>query len=192
VSSHRNKIPPAAAALYREGPFVGALLRMTNHVSRARSLRTLADRGFTDLNQALLSGFFWPPPDGVRPIDLAEQANMTKQAMNYLIGQLEKLGYMERRPDRSGPRRLVYLTQRGWQVFEAIWTAQKQLQEEWAARLGTKGFDDFMRALRQLSLIDSRNGGKPVHRPSKRPHNMAPGRHVSDASAGRKSAGRSR
>ena len=57
MSSHRIGIPPAAAALYREGPFVGALLRMTNLVSRERSLRTLAERGFTDLNQALLSGF---------------------------------------------------------------------------------------------------------------------------------------
>ena len=162
MSSPRSKIPPVTAELYREGPFVGALLRMTNRVSRERSLRTLANRGFTDLNQALLSGFFWPPPDGVRPIDLAEQANMTKQAMNYLIGQLERLGYLERRKDQPGGRRLVYLTRRGWQVFEAIWTAQKQLQEEWAARLGKKRFDEFMRTLRQLSLVDSRNGASPT------------------------------
>jgi DNA-binding MarR family transcriptional regulator len=162
MSSHSTTVPPAAAALYREGPFVGALLRMTNLVSRERSLRMLAERGFTDLNQALLSGFFWPPPDGVRPIDLAGQANMTKQAMNYLIGELEKLGYMERRSDAQGGRRLVYLTRRGWQVFEAIWTAQKQLQKEWAAELGKKRFDDFMSALHQLSEFDSKYRSKPV------------------------------
>jgi DNA-binding MarR family transcriptional regulator len=157
VSRPRNTIPGTAAELYREGPYVGALLRMTNLVSRERSLRMLAERGFTDLNQALLSGFFWPPPDGVRPIDLAEQANMTKQAMNYLIGELEKLGYMERRTDAAVGRRLVYLTRRGWQVYEAIWTAQKQLQKEWAAILGKKRFDDFMGALRQLSKFDDKD-----------------------------------
>ena len=81
---------------------------------------------------------------------------MTKQAMNYLIGELEKLGYMERRSDASGGRRLVYLTRRGWQVFEAIWTAQKQLQKEWAAELGKKRFDDFMSALRRLSELDAK------------------------------------
>jgi DNA-binding MarR family transcriptional regulator len=162
VSSHRAGVPPAAAALYREGPFVGALLRMTNRVSRERSLAMLAERGFADLNQALLGGFFWPPPDGVRPIDLAERANMTKQAMNYLIGELEKLGYMERRSDASGGRRLVYLTRRGWQVFEAIWTAQKQLEKEWAAELGKKRFDEFMRALRQLSAFDAKPGPRAV------------------------------
>lgn len=155
-----NTIPETAAALYREGPYVGALLRMTNLVSRERSLRMLAERGFTDLNQALLSGFFWPPPDGVRPIDLAEQANMTKQAMNYLIGELEKLGYMERRSDAAGGRRLVYLTRRGWQVFEAIWTAQKKLQKEWTAMLGKKRFDEFMTTLRQLCEFDEKRGSR--------------------------------
>jgi DNA-binding MarR family transcriptional regulator len=160
MSRARNTIPAVAAELHREGPYVGALLRMTNLVSRERSLRMLAERGFTDLNQALLSGFFWPPPDGVRPIDLADQANMTKQAMNYLIGELEKLGYMERRSDAAASRRLVYLTRRGWQVFEAIWTAQKQLQKEWAAVLGKKRFDEFMSTLRQLSGFDEKYGSR--------------------------------
>jgi DNA-binding MarR family transcriptional regulator len=162
MSRARNTIPGTAAELYREGPYIGALLRMTNLVSRERSLRMLAERGFTDLNQALLSGFFWPPPDGVRPIHLAEQANMTKQAMNYLIGELEKLGYMERRSDAAGGRRLVYLTRRGWQVFEAIWTAQKQLQKEWAAMLGKKRFDEFMNTLRQLSEFDEKYGSRSM------------------------------
>jgi DNA-binding MarR family transcriptional regulator len=162
MSRARNTIPEAAAELYRDGPYVGALLRMTNLVSRERSLRILAERGFSDLNQALLSGFLWPPPDGVRPIDLAEQANMTKQAMNYLIGELEKLGYMERRNDAAGGRRLVYLTCRGWQVFESIWTAQKQLQKEWAAILGKKRFAEFMNTLRQLSEVDEKHGSKSM------------------------------
>jgi DNA-binding MarR family transcriptional regulator len=152
----RTPIPPIAAALERESPYVGALLRMANTVSRERSLRVLAERGFTDLNQALLGGFFWPPPDGARPIDLAERANVTKQAMNYIIGELEKLGYMERRGERAGARRRVYLTRRGWQVFEAIWTAQKELQAEWAAALGRKPFAAFMVALRRLSGFDAK------------------------------------
>ncbi len=156
MSSRPTRLPPIAAALEREGPYVGALLRMANTVSRERSLRLLADRGFTDLNQALLSGFFWPPPNGARPIDLAGRANVTKQAMNYIIGELEKLGYMERRSGRAGSRRLVYLTRRGWQVFEAIWTAQKELQAEWAAALGRKRFEAFMAALRRLSGFDAK------------------------------------
>jgi DNA-binding PadR family transcriptional regulator len=83
---------------------------------------------------------------------------MTKQAMNYLLSQLESLGYMERRAEKKGGRRLVYLTPRGWLVIETIWTAQQQLESEWARFLGKKRFNEFMSALRKISPVDSRNG----------------------------------
>ena len=169
MSSRPTRIPPIAALLERDGPYVGALLRMAYAVSRERSLDMLVERGFTDLNQALLGGFFWPPPDGARPIDLAERANVTKQAMNYIIGELEKLGYMERRSERAGGRRLVYLTRRGWQVFETIWTAQKELQAEWAAALDRKRLAAFMGALRRLSGFDAARSGPRGKRPGASP-----------------------
>jgi DNA-binding MarR family transcriptional regulator len=136
----------------------------------------LVERGFTDLNQALLGGFFSPPPDGARPIDLAERANVTKRAMNYIIGELEKLGYMERRGERPGGRRLVHLTRRGWQVFEAIWTAQKELQAEWAATLGRKRFGEFMGALRRLSGFDVSRDGPRRQRSTNSPTRRKPTR----------------
>jgi len=126
------------------------------------------DHGFTDLNQALLSAFFYPPPDGVRPTDLAANANMTKQAMNYLLSQLESLGYLERRAEKRGGRRLVYLTRRGWLVFETIWTAQQQLELEWEQFLGKKRFNEFMSALRQISPVNSENGPRAGQRPNNR------------------------
>jgi DNA-binding MarR family transcriptional regulator len=166
MSRRSTRIPPIASALERDGPYVGALLRMAYAVSRERSLDMLVERGFTDLNQALLGGFFWPPPDGARPIDLAERANVTKQAMNYIIGELEKLGYMERRSERPGGRRLVYLTRRGWRVFAAIWTAQRELQAEWAAALGRREFAAFMSGLRRLSGFDATREGGRRQRPT--------------------------
>jgi DNA-binding MarR family transcriptional regulator len=38
---------------------------------------------------------------------------MSRQATNYLVGQMEELGYVERRVGPAGDRRLVYLTKRG-------------------------------------------------------------------------------
>jgi DNA-binding MarR family transcriptional regulator len=154
MSSHGAPIPSTTAKLYQDTPYVGALLRISYRVSRERSLLALIEDGFTDLNPALLSAFFYPPPHGVRPIDLAENANMTKQAMNYLVTQLEELGYMERHAKKAGGRRLVYLTRRGWMVFETIWTTQLQLQAEWAAKLGEKRFGEFMNTLRELAGLD--------------------------------------
>jgi DNA-binding MarR family transcriptional regulator len=40
--------------------------------------------------------------------------------MNYLLGQLEARDYIERRAERGSSRRLVFLTNRGWQVRETI------------------------------------------------------------------------
>jgi DNA-binding MarR family transcriptional regulator len=159
MSSHGAPIPATTAKLQEDAPYVGALLRISYRVSRERSLQALVARGFTDLNPALLSAFFYPPPHGVRPIDLAENANMTKQAMNYLVSQLEELGYMERHAENGGHRRLVYLTRRGWLVFETIWATQLQLQKEWAAQLGEKRFGEFMNMLRQLAGFDLRSEG---------------------------------
>lgn len=176
MSSRGVPIPSTTATLQQDAPYVGALLRISYRVSRERSLQALIERGFTDLNPALLSAFFYPPPHGVRPIDLAENANMTKQAMNYLITQLEELGYMERHAERAGDRRLVYLTRRGWMVFETIWTTQLQLQAEWAAKLGEKRFGEFMNMLRELAGFDPKtprtesalSARKSTRRPKKR------------------------
>ena len=88
-------------------------------------------KGFEDLNQPLLNVFLYPPPDRVRPSELAERANMTKQAMNYLLGQLEARGYIERRAQRGSSRRLVFLTDRGWQVRQAILTEVTEVEAEW-------------------------------------------------------------
>jgi DNA-binding MarR family transcriptional regulator len=168
MSRPRSMIPAPAAVLLQHAPYVSALLRWAYRITRERSLRALMDHGFTDLNQALLSAFFYPPPDGVRPTDLAANANMTKQAMNYLLSQLESLGYMERRAEKRGGRRLVYLTRRGWLVFETIWTAQQQLELEWEQFLGKKRFNEFMSALRQISPVNSENGPRAGQRPNNR------------------------
>src|SRR6476659_2392201 len=85
-------------------PQTGALLRMAYQVTRKHQLEALKKGGFGDLNQALLNVMVYPHPDGVRPSDLAERINMTKQATNYLLGQLEALGYIERKTQKGSIR----------------------------------------------------------------------------------------
>ena len=151
-SRHKNGKPSRGEA---GPPYVGALLRMAYQVARERQLEVQAKRGLSDLNQALLSVLVYPPPDGMRPSDLAARTNMTKQAMNYLLNQLERLGYVERRANKAG-RRLVFLTKKGWAVFEIQWQALRDLEDEWAAKIGKKRFADFLAVLEKLS--------EPLHR----------------------------
>jgi DNA-binding MarR family transcriptional regulator len=138
-------------------PTAGALLRMTYLGIRERQFAAVIGKGFDDLNQPLLNVFLYPPPDRMRPSELAERANMTKQAMNYLLGQLEERGYIERRAEKGSNRRLVFLTKRGWQVREVILSVVTEVEAEWTSVLGQRRFDDFMNTLRQLWSIRQRD-----------------------------------
>jgi DNA-binding MarR family transcriptional regulator len=113
--------------------------------------------GFIDLQEAHFAVFSYPLPNAVRPSDLARQLCMSRQATNYLLGQLEQLGYLERRAMPGSDRRLVYLTKRGWSVAETIYMALRQLQEQWADEVEHGRFDDFMEVLRFLSAAGRQN-----------------------------------
>jgi DNA-binding MarR family transcriptional regulator len=132
-------------------PFVGALLRQCWRRVRDRIQDAIRAAGFDDLQEAHLAVFTYPLPDGVRPADLARRMGMTPQATNYLIAQVEALGYLERRAAKDSDRRLVYLTERGWQVGETIFACLRELQAEWAAEVGQKRFAEFMDVLRRLA-----------------------------------------
>jgi DNA-binding MarR family transcriptional regulator len=135
-------------------PQIGALLRMAYQVTRKYQLEALKKRGFGDLNQALLNVMVYPHRDGMRPSDLADRINMTKQATNYLLGQLEALGYIERRAQKGSSRRLVFLTRRGWQSIDLHRAAVLDVEAQWAKAVGEKRFKDFKETLEHLVALD--------------------------------------
>ena len=56
----------------------------------------------------------YPGSENQRPSELATQTRMTKQALNYLLGQLEQLGYLTRETDSNDQRsKRIRLTPRG-------------------------------------------------------------------------------
>ncbi|MGE5856982.1 MAG: MarR family transcriptional regulator, partial [Solirubrobacterales bacterium] len=61
-----------------------------------RMLAGLHQRGYGDLIAAHLNVLQYPGPENMRPSDLANRTRMTKQALNYLLGQMEGLGYLRR------------------------------------------------------------------------------------------------
>jgi DNA-binding MarR family transcriptional regulator len=103
------------------------------------------------VHETHLAVFSYPPPDGVRPSELARRLNMSRQATNHVIAQLEAQGYLERRATKGSNRRLVYLRPRAWRVAEAIWASMRELQAEWAAEVGRERFAVFMDVLRTLA-----------------------------------------
>lgn len=134
-------------------PSFGALLRVTWQHVRRQLLQAIHEAGFPEFQDAHFAVFSYPLPDGVRPSELARQKNMSRQAINYLLVQLEGLGYVERRTVEAGDadRRLVYLTDNGWQIAEAIFGCLRRLQEEWAQEVGRTRFDVFLDVLTELA-----------------------------------------
>lgn len=132
-------------------PFFGALLRVTWQHVRDEMYRAIHEAGFTDFQDAHFAVFSFPLPNGVRPSELARQKHMSRQAINYLVAQLEELGYVERRAPEGSDRRLIYLSARGQQVAETIFTCLRRLQAEWAQEIGEERFDVFLDVLQRLS-----------------------------------------
>ena len=133
-------------------PLIGALLRMPLDVLRTRMLQRLHERGFDDLDPPHLVVLQYPGPQGLRPSELAERLRMTKQALNYQLGELERLGYVERRPDPAdGRSRRIALTSRGEAMGHAIRDAVAEMEQEWSAKLGAARFGHLRDLLVELN-----------------------------------------
>src|SRR5689334_14147 len=133
-------------------PLIGALLRVPWEAVRRHMLTRLHERGFADFDDAYLTVFQYPGPEGVRPSDLAAQLRMTKQALNYLLGELERLGYLERQPDPDDRRaKRIAVTSRGAAAIAVIRGAVGEMEATWTEQLGAKRFAQLRKLLLELN-----------------------------------------
>jgi DNA-binding MarR family transcriptional regulator len=133
-------------------PLIGALLRMPWETVRRRMLERLHEHGFDDLDAPHVNVLLYPGPQGSRPSDLATRLGTSKQAVNYLLGELERRGYIERRPDPDDLRsRRIALTERGEAVGLVMREAVAEVEREWEAKLGRKQFAQLRGLLGELA-----------------------------------------
>jgi DNA-binding MarR family transcriptional regulator len=127
-------------------------MRMPVDAVLARMLAGLHNAGFTDLVPAHLTVLRYPGPEDRRPSDLAADARMTKQAMNYLLGQMERLGYLTRRDDPDDQRsKRVHLTKRGDAAVRTIRATVGQVEDELERELGHEQFRQLRHLLIELN-----------------------------------------
>ncbi len=132
-------------------PLIGALLRIPFETVRDRMLAGLHERGYSDLIAAHLDVFQYPGPENMRPSELAAHTRMSKQALNYLLGQLEQLGYLTRETDNSDQRsKRIHLTPRGHAAIKAIREIVGDVEAEWQQQLGPRKFAQLRDLLAQL------------------------------------------
>ncbi len=135
-------------------PLIGALLRVPWEAVQRHMLKRLQERGFDDFDTAHLIVFQYPGPQGVRPSELAARLRISKQALNYLLGQLERLDYLERRPDPDDLRsKRIALTPRGEAAVGVIREAVAEVEVAWGQQLGKKRFADLRALLLDLNQL---------------------------------------
>jgi len=74
-----------------------------------------------------------------------------KQSMAQAVDQLERTGYVERRPNpRDHRSRLVFLTERGASVPPVTHAAAQRVEDRWAQLLGPVEFEALRSSLEDL------------------------------------------
>jgi DNA-binding MarR family transcriptional regulator len=135
-----------------DAPLIGALMRMPVDAVRRRMLAELHAAGFTDLVMAHFAVLKYPGPQNLRPSDVATEAGMTKQATNYLLGQLEETGYLVRTDDPDDRRsKRIHLTERGAAVRRTMRTTVSTIESELEAELGPAHFAQLRGLLVELN-----------------------------------------
>ena len=135
-------------------PLIGALLRTPLEAVQRHMLERLHERGFADFDVAYLNVFQYPGPQGARPSELAARLRISKQALNYLLGELERLGYLERGADPDDLRsKRIALTPRGASAIDVIREAVGEVEAAWAQQLGPKRFGQLRGLLLELNQL---------------------------------------
>ena len=132
-------------------PLIGLLLRLVYQHYSQDIEAALTAAGFGDIRPAHANVFPFVPPEGITVSELAELARVRKQTMAQAVGQLERMGYVERRANTADRRsRLVFLTARGRSVPPVTHATAAQVEERWAELIGPAELEALRSALLEL------------------------------------------
>jgi len=97
------------------------------------------------------AGFPFVPQEGITVSRLADLARVRKQSMAQAVDQLERTGYVERRPNpRDHHSRLVFLTDRGASVPPVTHAAAARVEKHWTQLTSPKDFEALRGSLVRL------------------------------------------
>jgi DNA-binding MarR family transcriptional regulator len=152
-------------------PLIGLLLRLVYQSYSQEIEAALREAGFDDVRPTAGNVFPFVPPEGITVSALAERARVRKQTMTQAVEQLERAGYVERRPNpRDRRSRLVFLTERGASVPPVTHAAAEGVEGRWAELTSPEELEALRGSLlRLLGQLDARPpGGMGVRPPAPR------------------------
>ena len=134
-------------------PLIGLLLRLVYQSYSSEIEAALREAGFEDVRPTAGNVFPFVPPEGITVSALAERARVRKQTMTQAVEQLERAGYVERRPKPHDRRsRLIFLTERGASVPPVTHAAAEGVERRWAELTSPEDLEALRESL--LRLLD--------------------------------------
>ncbi len=127
------------------------LLRVAHTALNREVFKRLAERGVADVDVASRHVFPHLRPGGTRLTEIAERADLTKQAVGYLVDALEARGYVERVPDPTDRRaKLVRWTARGLEQDRIAMESFAETERRWAEVIGADDIAKLREVLERL------------------------------------------
>src|SRR4051794_15371099 len=130
---------------------LGLLLRLLNQHWGEDVHAALHAAGLDGIRPPHANVFPFVPDQGIQVSELARLTSMRKQSMAEAVEQLERAGYVERRPDPADRRaRLVFLTERGHRVRSVAIAAGRRVEQDWTALTGPEEIAALRATLQHL------------------------------------------
>ncbi|GAA4498520.1 MarR family winged helix-turn-helix transcriptional regulator [Actinoallomurus oryzae] len=140
---------------------IPGLLGMAFHAIMEEVHVRLAEEGFGDVRPAHGFAFqYLSVRGGATAVELGQHLGVTKQAAVQLVDELERRGYVERRPHPADRRaRVVVLASRGWACVGRVVALWTEIENRWAGLVGA----DRLEVVREsLSAYVTAAGSPPI------------------------------
>jgi DNA-binding MarR family transcriptional regulator len=134
------------------GEELGRLLLRAARAVNEEVIERLTSLGHPDIRPSHTAVFTNLDLNGTRAVTIAQRAGMTRQAMSTLIRELEDASYVVVEADpQDGRAFLVRLTALGERFCHEAAVVIRQIEAEWAERLGDPGLRLLRDSLHALS-----------------------------------------
>lgn len=122
----------------------------------------LAAEGFADVRPAHGFAFhFLSHYPGATAVEIGLHLGITKQAAVQLVDELEKRGYVDRKPHLTDRRsRSITLTSRGWQCISRVVELSREAEARWSELVGEERLTQLRQDL--VAFVEDAARARPV------------------------------
>ncbi|MEH6343579.1 MAG: MarR family transcriptional regulator [Bermanella sp.] len=132
---------------------LGRILLKLERQFTQQVLSQLADQGITEITLRHFVVIPFVTHEGIRSVEIAKKAGVTKQAVGKLVEELEEFGYLEVKPDpNDGRASLIFLSDKGEHFLRTAIESTKSLEGQWQKLIGVERFNNMKQALADLLM----------------------------------------